>query len=389
MAYVMSETSFLAANSSNITTNVAEQSGDSSFMRLLNIGLDLFFVPVIIVFGIVGNILSLVIFSTPRLNVLSSSVYLSALAVADTGFLVGVLFSWLSNLGLPLYHYQGFCQTFVYLTFVCSFLSAWYIVAFSAERLVVVLFPLRRATLCTPARAKIVVISLAILAAVMYNFAFWTTSVQDVFGERLCMQITRFTPMLMVISKVDTIVTLVLPFTAIACINGRIICISTRLGNVGANNESCNNQPSGGSGESLTVHSRRRTNQAKITRMLLVVSTAFLILNLPFHSIRLYPVIYQLFHREAFIPSRFLQRLQTFFMYVFYINYSINFVLYSICGQNFRQELCSCIRECSMRKRSRSFSTGSKMTMRTGSATYNETQRRRASGKGTSLTQLI
>jgi len=62
--------------------------------------LDLYLLPLISVVGCVGNVLSFLVFTTTYLRRLSSSVYLAALAVADTIFLLVLLFNWLTALGV-------------------------------------------------------------------------------------------------------------------------------------------------------------------------------------------------------------------------------------------------------------------------------------------------
>ena len=51
---------------------------------------NLYFTPVIIIVGLLGNITSFFVFVTTSLRHLSSSVYLAALALADSGFLFQV-----------------------------------------------------------------------------------------------------------------------------------------------------------------------------------------------------------------------------------------------------------------------------------------------------------
>ncbi len=52
----------------------------------------LYFTPIIIAVGLLGNITSFFVFVTTSLRHLSSSVYLAALALADSGFLFQVNF---------------------------------------------------------------------------------------------------------------------------------------------------------------------------------------------------------------------------------------------------------------------------------------------------------
>jgi len=59
--------------------------------------LTLYIIPLIIVIGVVGNALSLAVFSLTHLQRLSSSLYLSMLSVADIAFLLALLVVWLER----------------------------------------------------------------------------------------------------------------------------------------------------------------------------------------------------------------------------------------------------------------------------------------------------
>lgn len=50
----------------------------------------------------------------------------------------------------------------------CSYLSVWYVVAFTLERFIVVANPLRRLSWCTKRRAKMI-LALLTLAAIVFN----------------------------------------------------------------------------------------------------------------------------------------------------------------------------------------------------------------------------
>ncbi len=78
--------------------------------------------------------------------------------------------------------------------------------------------------------------------------------------------------------------------------------------------------------------------QQRVTKMLLVVSTMFLLLNLPSHTIRIYFFIVSLI-RPNYRPPTLMLSLQKLFIYIYYVNFAINFFLYSLCGNNFRKAL--------------------------------------------------
>lgn len=128
------------------------QSISYKYLRLLCEVMTVYFTPVITIAGTVGNVLSVMVFFCTKLKKLSSSYYLGFLAFFDTGFLWCNFTQWLGILGIHLYNSDGFCQLFTWLSNACSVLSVWFVVAFTMERFVAVMYPLKRPTLCTVSR---------------------------------------------------------------------------------------------------------------------------------------------------------------------------------------------------------------------------------------------
>ena len=83
----------LAMNDTGDTVD-SDGMSQAEFMRyrrhLWNV--QLYLTPIIIFVGLIGNIISFFVFLTTSLRHLSSSVYLAALALADSGFLFQVSF---------------------------------------------------------------------------------------------------------------------------------------------------------------------------------------------------------------------------------------------------------------------------------------------------------
>lgn len=123
-----------------------------------NIGdiLVFYYTPTIVFVGIIGNILSVLVFFRTKLKKLSSSYYLAALGISDTGFLILCFMNWLNFADLNLINRDIICQLYYFMQGVCSFLSVWYVVAFTVERFIAVLYPLKRQSMCTVRRAVIV-----------------------------------------------------------------------------------------------------------------------------------------------------------------------------------------------------------------------------------------
>ena len=69
--------------------------------------MNIYFLPTLILVGVVGNSLSVCVFILSHLRRLSSSVYLAALAVADAGFLFCALAEWCHYIGFQFSHKNG------------------------------------------------------------------------------------------------------------------------------------------------------------------------------------------------------------------------------------------------------------------------------------------
>lgn len=123
-----------------------------------------YYTPLITFTGSIGNILSILVFFRTKLRKLSSSYYLAALGVSDTGFLLVNFFQWLNFFDIHLYNTDILCQLFTFLSGLCAALSVWFVVAFTVERFIAVLYPLRRQTMCTVRRAKSVLYGLLLVS---------------------------------------------------------------------------------------------------------------------------------------------------------------------------------------------------------------------------------
>jgi len=173
-----------------LTGLVAES--DAEFHRIISI-LHVYVLPVIILIGIVGNTISFLVYvSTPRLYRQSSSLYLAFLAAVDNISLIFIFAVWFGWIGIHIFHKNGWCQTILYCTYVCSFLSAWTVVSFTVERWIVVFHPLRRHQLCTRRRANIAMISLTVISLVFYSFSLFTTSVRYYRGLPVCVTLDKY-----------------------------------------------------------------------------------------------------------------------------------------------------------------------------------------------------
>ena len=76
--------------------------------------------------------------------------------------------------------------------------------------------------------------------------------------------------------------------------------------------------------------------QIKITKMLFLISAVFVMLNLPSYAMRVKVILMTFFNKDyEGTPLEFL--LQQVFQFLYYINFTINFSVYSSCSDKFRE----------------------------------------------------
>ena len=256
-------------------------------------------------------------------------------------------------------------------------------VAFTVERWIVVPFPFKRGDMCAVKKANIVFTSLAIFGFLAYNFGIWAPNSTYIkttdFTGPYCIIKEKYTRLIHILNNIDTVVTLILPSFTIIILNLQIIRAVTRLHKdrrqvlyshsvVGRQISSTNNKtdrnrhesvsasfmkgpyskkssygghstcssPKVGNESKITQSQQSAAGQNRVTKMLLVVSTIFLLLNLPSHTIRIYFFIAAIVNPN-YNPPTIMLSLQKLFVYIYYVNFSINFFLYSLCGINFRK----------------------------------------------------
>ncbi|XP_065361936.1 5-hydroxytryptamine receptor 1-like [Calliphora vicina] len=394
--------------------------------------LSFYYIPIIVGTGSIGNILSVFVFFSTKLRKLSSSVYLAALAVSDTCFLFGLFAQWLNFVDVHIYNREYFCQFFTFFSNLACFCSVWFVVAFTVERFIAVMYPLRRQTMCTVRRAKMVLVGLTLLGC-LHCAPFWISSTpvySPMLGTTICDIKSEYKDYITLLNYWDTLVVFAVPFTTIAVLNtftgftvwkfatvrrtltmqkmktkhltlhgtmsspsstcsarecGSVTTAATTMAQQGistyritvsslkrqktascANTSSHSNGPqhhthpnratmikhaTNGSTDIFSRKSRRRkvtnSSQLKVTKMLLIVSTVFVCLNLPSFIMRMITYL----ETQSSTNEKTTVVLQYIFQLLFITNFAINFVLYCVSGQNFRKAVLSLFRKVSATQR--------------------------------------
>lgn len=103
--------------------------------------------PVIIATGIIGNILSLIAVTNRHCKKSSFTVYLAALAVFDTSFLLSFLFTiWLKyifEIDIEIMGGVTMCRVYTFCSYLFPIMSSWMVVCLTVERWFCTAFPLK------------------------------------------------------------------------------------------------------------------------------------------------------------------------------------------------------------------------------------------------------
>ncbi len=321
-------------------------------LKVLTETISVFLLPVIILVGLIGNVFSLLVFMKTYLSRLSLSIYMVTLSVSDSMFLITLFVMWLEYLDIRAFHQHGMCQLVIYVSYCSAFLSAWCVVSFSVERFIAICLPLRRPEMCTSSRATKVVTVLGMLSLVIYSPSLWASGITLVRGQyQMCTPyMDGYAGTVTVLLYMDTLLTFILPFISIVVLNSIII---HRIAYFYRNRQKCQSgnslvmlEPNSNSSGTLlntniicdSYHPQTNLGlraQIKLTKSIIVISTVYLVINLPSYIIRLKVFIVNVFNKqyEGSAHDFVIQQLSQF---LYYMNFAINFFLYSVCSGKFR-----------------------------------------------------
>ena len=322
--------------------------------------------------------------------------YLAFLAVADTAVLLAsALKTWVRVVwGFELLHVsQASCKLLIFLTHLSLMTAAWLIVAVTLERFLAVWLPLRAPEVCSVGRTRVVITALLALLALVNAHVFWTAELVPLPARRsggsagvVCSSYAYRTLACRVFPWVHLALYCFLPAALLLSLNGLILYrlyqrrqallasspdssssrSSSNRHNNNNNNGAVAGPPAGGGGGGggpayggnacytqlpknksqtkllLQQHqqgSRQSPRAAqrfhrRLAPMLLGVSFCWLLLATP-----------QTLYSLAAPAPQTLQEagrqylVKTLCFLLLYLNHALNFFLYCLTGQRFRQEL--------------------------------------------------
>ena len=275
--------------------------------------------PVLIILGTIGNILSGKVMLGKRLRRYTTSVYLIGLAVVDTCILYSNMpWRWINavfNINV-LNLSVAYCKIGIFITYYTIDLQVWLLVCVNMERFTAVFLPTKAKRWFTKRTALIQMTIVASVLFVVNSHIFWTQTLLDYGSGYVCVEHPDFaTFRLQVYGWIDLVLASVLPFSVMFLSS---IAISVKL--------YMQSKIGGGSGGNKTT---------TISIMLITVCLVFILCTLPV-TIFLADSDYFLHRYGCCFTWHIIWPLLSILMYT---NNAINFLLYSISGPRFRDEL--------------------------------------------------
>lgn len=302
-------------------------------------GLDFFFKHIylllLVIIGCIGNIFVIIIFgqkafrTTIRCVGSSMSVYpfLFYMAISDTMYLIILFCLWLSNY-INVLHRPVICQITLYLTYVCNFINAYYTIAFTAQRLFAVINPIRVSHVLSWYRSRCLALSIIIFACLLYSYIPFLVGIVN--GKCFSLPERRWINLYMDI--IDCCIVIIIPYIVIITMN-TIILISLRR--MKQNRQEFLFQSHS---QLITIRELTRRNASrKMTKLLLTVSTSYLIICAPYACIHTWSLLHN--RKEEEKNSYLLEKLEHYSLFIYHISFAMNFYIYIVFGSKFRREL--------------------------------------------------
>ena len=290
----------------------------------------IYWIPILVPIGLVGNILSFLIMVKPSNRKLSTCIYMAAISVNDSMMLSIILYGWsVSYLKIHKRYPLG-CRIESFLIMFALQKATYQVVAMTIDKFIAIKWPHKAATYSTPKRAKMTIIVLYV-CVISYNLP-------DFFLTKMigtaCVSYAVGSVYAKIYSWLTFFLNGVIPLTSLIAMNSAIVHEVRKSHNRFRNHESVKeleNQNFAGQGR----HRPRKSVENQLTVMLLLVTTLFLVLLIPTYGRFLY---FTSVNRDT--PER---ATATLFLHLstrlYFTNSGINFFLYCISGKKFRKDL--------------------------------------------------
>jgi hypothetical protein len=213
--------------------NSSSTDNDSSFFESFSHFLAVYYRAFIILFGLVGNSLTVVVFWRTKLtHSKRTSYYLIRLAISDICFLLMLSIRYFSELKeesffyVSLYRTNNYvCILTTYVSYIFTFISCVFVMAFTGQRMCVICFPLRVNDFNVERLFKILVWASFVFAVGFYTpvLYFYGSTVQADNSSECLPRSPEFIRYSEVFNMLDSLFTFIVPFFGMIIMNTMMI----------------------------------------------------------------------------------------------------------------------------------------------------------------------
>ena len=319
--------------------------------------INIYWYPILVPIGLIGNCLSFAVMMRPQNRKMSTCIYMAAISINDNLMMYMCSHEYLVS-GIQIHKWYPFECKFV--AFVALFAlqnCTFQVLAMTVDKYIAIKWPHRAATYSTPKRAKMISV-IVYVSVFIYNVPYFFLS--GVIGDK-CMAYALSNVISRVYSWLSFVLNAIIPFTLLIHMNYIIV------------NTVRNSRKLFRSSDTNTGMEKREVTMKSVENqsiMLLLVTTLFFILLCPTY----FRFIYLVFVKRD-TPSKHAKSMLIFQITskLYTTNSGINFLLYCISGQKFRNDLkeilyCSTSRSSSSKHKSQS--NGTKLSSIQTTSTY-------------------
>lgn len=304
-----------------------------SFSQKLS-DISLYILPIL---ALAGNSLTLLVFWTStQLNQSSFSVYVKSMAISDTLVLLFKLFSYL-NKTLKSIYFPSLCTVLVFCCDASALISIWIIVFITIERTLVVLFPLHTKKLVSVCRARILIVTIAVVMVIFSARTLFVPIETNTDQKKRCYPSADWQSYIKLNATISEFTYCYIPLTIVVI--GNIITLYT-VKRAGVHRQRVLTNNSYRKKEHIT-----NLNENQLMLMLFVVTLMFIVYFVPYTITNVIARWGLPFHL-CFTQKMFdvYQVIRAFSVLLKDFNFCTNFIIYCISGRRFRYALIALIR---------------------------------------------
>ena len=284
----------------------------------------------ILLFGTFGNVMTVIILRRLRSSWSAMNVYLTALALSDTAMLYsGALHMWSRKvLRYDIYASHVIaCKLGMWVVNTSASLSAWLLVALTAQRAASVVWPHRVNVICTRQKSVVIVVVIIVVCSLLYSHTLFGLELVMVendkaktctFGSAIYQEFW-----ISVWVRADTFIYSVLPCVCL------IVSNSVLVWKLAVSVKEAKDKFSTGTGRGDPKGSRQK-KASSVTVTIISVSVAFVVITVP-------TMMYNNFYLGS-APLDVHYFLYDLFFAFGLSNFAWNFYLYCLTGSRFRAE---------------------------------------------------